>query len=85
MVKQVQHTVQVIRLNEPQVGDEVVYESPMNTIKGIVIWKNIEKGSLMVFDTKVLKTFIIHGSAVKKTGRHFDVTEMAKVIEEMRG
>lgn len=84
-VKQVQHTVRVIHLNETQVGDEVVYESPMNTIKGIVIWKNAEKGSLMVFDPKSVKTFIIHGSAVKKTGRHFDVTEMAKVIEEMRG
>ena len=84
MVKQVQQTVRVIRLNETQVGDEVVYESPMNTIKGIVIWKNAEKGSLMVFDTKTLKTFIIHGSAVKKTGRHFDATEIEKAIEEMR-
>lgn len=84
-VKQVQQTVRVVRAEEPKVGDEVVYESPMNTIKGIVIWKNTEKGSLMVFDTKVVKTFIIHGSAVKKTGRHFNIAEMAKAIEEMRG
>ena len=84
-VKQVQQTVRVTRLNEPQVGDEVTYESPLNAIKGIVIWKNTKKGSLMVFDMKSLKTFIIHGSSVNKTGRHFDVTEMAKAIEEMRG
>lgn len=84
-VKQVQHTVKVVRSSELKVGDEVTYESPMNAIKGIVIWKNTENGSLMVFDTKTLKTFIIHGSAVKKTGRHFDATEIEKAIEEVRG
>ena len=83
-VKLVQQTVRVIRLNEPQVGDEVVYESPMNTIKGIVIDKNTEKNSLTVFDAIGIKTCVIHGSAVEKTGRHFDVTEMMKTIEEMR-
>lgn len=83
-VKQVQQTVRVIRLNEPQVGDEVVYESPMNTMKGIVIEKNAEKNSLTVFDAKSVKTFVVHGSAVEKTGRHFDVTEMMKTIEEMK-
>lgn len=83
-VKQVQQTVRVIRLNEPKVGDEVVYESPMNTMKGIVIEKNTEKNSLTVFDAENVRKFVVHGSAVKKTGRHFDVTEMMKTIEEMR-
>lgn len=83
-VKQVQQTVRVIRLNEPKVGDEVVYESPMNTMKGIVIEKNTEKNSLTVFDANNVRKFVVHGSAVKKTGRHFDVTEIMKTIEEMR-
>lgn len=83
-VKQVQQTVRVIRLNEPKVGDEVVYESPMNTMKGIVIEKNTEKNSLTVFDAENVRKFVVHGSAVKKTGRHFDVTEMMKTIEEMK-
>ena len=83
-VKQVQHTVRVIRSNEPQVGDEVIYKSPMNTIKGVVVKKNTERNSLMVFDAVDIKTCVIHGSAVEKTGRHFDVTEMMKTIEEMK-
>lgn len=83
-VKQVRQTVRVIRLNEPKVGDEVVYESPMNTMKGIVIEKNTEKNSLTVFDANNVRKFVVHGSAVKKTGRHFDVTEIMKTIEEMR-
>lgn len=82
-VKQVQQTVRVIRLNEPKVGDEVVYESPMNTMKGIVIEKNTKKNSLTVFDANNVRKFVVHGSAVKKTGRHFDVTEIMKTIEEM--
>lgn len=83
-VKQVQQTVRVIRSNEPKVGDEVIYKSPMNTIKGVVVKKNPEKNSLMVLDPMGIKTCVIHGSAVEKTGRHFDVTEMMKTIEEMK-
>lgn len=83
-VKQVQQNVRVIRLNEPQVGDEVIYKSPMNTIKGVVVKKSPEKNSLMVLDPMGIKTFVIHGSAVEKTGRHFVVTEMMKTIEEMK-
>lgn len=69
---------------EPKVGDEVIYKSPMNTIKGVVIKKSPEKNSLMVLDPLGIKTFVIHGSAVEKTGRHFDITEMMKTIEEMK-
>lgn len=84
MLKRIQHTVRVMKTEEPQVGDEVIYKSPMNTIKGVVVKKNTERNSLMVFDAVDIKTCVIHGSAVEKTGRHFDVTEMMKTIEEMK-
>ena len=87
-VKQVQHTVRVVRAEEPEVGDEVVYESPMNTMKGIVIEKNTENNSLTVFDAKNVKKFVVHGSAVKKTGRHistFNTNAFLKLLEAMKG
>lgn len=90
-VKQVQHTVKVIRSSELKVGDEIVYESRiMNNMEGIVIEINAENNSLTVFDAKNVRKFVVdgssvnRGSAVKKTGRHFDVTEMMKTIEEMK-
>lgn len=88
MLKRIQQTVRVMKTEEPQVGDEVIYKSPMNTVKGIVIGKNTAKNSLTVFDAKNVRKFVVHGSAVEKTGRHISIgytKDFLELLEAMKG
>lgn len=78
-VKQVQQTVKVIRLNEPQVGDEVEYRDA----KRIVTEKR-NGGEVVLFHPRTMTFTSGYSTECKKTGRHFDITEMMKTIEEMK-
>lgn len=78
-VKQVQQTVRVIRLNEPQVGDEVEYRDA----KRIVTEKR-NGGEVVLFHPRTMTFTSGYSTECKKTGRHFDITEMVRTIEEMK-
>lgn len=77
-VRQVQQTVWVISLNEPKVGDEVEYRDA----KRIVTEKR-DGGEVVLFHPRTMTFTSGYSTECKKTGRHFDVTEMMKAIEEM--
>lgn len=78
-VKQVQQTVRVIRLNEPQVGDEVEYRDAKR-----IVTEKLNGEELVLFHPRTMTFTSGYLNECKKTGRHFDVTEMMNTIEEMR-
>ena len=78
-VKQVQHTVRVVRAEELKVGDEVYYEGT----KCVVVEKK-EGGHVVLFYPQTIVAVDSYAKKCEKTGRHFVVTEMMKAIEEMK-
>lgn len=65
--------------NELQIGDEVINDGS----KYVVIEKN-EGGKVLLLYPKTIVTVHAYAKKCEKTGRHFDVTEMMKTIEEMK-
>lgn len=78
-VKQVQHTVRVIRLNEPQVGDEVEYRDAR-----CIVAEKRNGGEVVLFYPITMTFTSGHSTECNKTGRHFNITEIVKAIEEMK-
>ena len=76
-VKQVQHTVRVVRAEEPKVGDEVICAG----VKCIVL-KISEGGKVDLFIPDAITTYIAYARDCEKTGKHFDEIGMMKTIIE---
>lgn len=78
-VKQVQHTVRVIRLNELQVGDEVEYRDAR-----CIVAEKRNGGEVVLFYPITMTFTSGRSTECKKTGRHFNIAEIVKAIEEMK-